>query len=491
MYNKAETFLKRIKMKKWLLLALMALPSLAFAEDTLDSGDTAWMLMSTALVLLMTPAGLALFYGGMTRSKNLLNTYSMVFVGFTVAFIMWIVAGYSIAFGTAEGGMNKVIGGFAHIMLNGKSWTGLSGLGAFPEYVFIVFQGTFAAITVAIASGSVIERMKFSTWLVFAAIWVVLVYAPITHMVWGGGFLFDAGALDFAGGTVVHMNGGLAGLVLAILVGKRKGHMTTAMKPMSIMLTALGAALLWFGWYGFNGGSAFGANAIAGLAFLTTTIAASVAAITWLVIEWVIFKKPTLLGAASGVVAGLVAITPAAGFVDVSGAFIIGIVGSVIAYFGVVIMKKKLGYDDSLDAFGIHFLAGLWGALATGFFAIIDRATLWDSPLKTSLLENIVKVADLKDIVNEKGETVSAIDQAANVTLTPDMLSSLAIMPVDRIGQFMVQIESVLAVGLVTLIGTIIVYFIASALTGGGRIDEESESRGLDETTHGETGINL
>jgi len=434
-------------MKKWLLLALMALPTLAFAEEaTLDSGDTAWMMISTALVLLMTPAGLALFYGGMTRSKNLLNTYSMVFVGFTVAFVVWVIAGYSIAFGTAEGGLNKVIGGFAHIMLDGKKWTDLSGLGAFPEYVFIVFQGTFAAITVAIASGSVIERMKFSTWLIFSAIWVVLVYAPITHMVWGGGYLFDEGALDFAGGTVVHMNGGLAGLVLAFLVGKRKGHLTAAMKPMSIMLTALGAALLWFGWYGFNGGSAFGANAIAGLAFLTTTISASVGAITWLLIEWFVFKKPTLLGAASGVVAGLVAITPAAGFVDVSGAFVIGIVGSLIGYFGVAIMKRKLGYDDSLDAFGIHFLAGLWGAIATGIFAVKDNDLLWDGPLKDSG---------------------------------------------DRMGQIMVQVESVVIVGLITLVGTVIVYFIASALTGGGRVDEETESRGLDETVHGEKGMNL
>ena len=431
-------------MKKWLLVALMLLPSLAFAEDVLDTGDTAWMMMSAALVLLMTPAGLALFYAGMTRSKNVLNTYAMVLMAFTVAFIVWIVAGYSIAFGTAEGGMNSVMGGFSNMFLSGINWNDLSG--SYPTYVFIVFQGTFAAITVAIASGSVIERLKFSTWLVFVAIWVLVVYAPITHMVWGGGFLFDEGALDFAGGTVVHMNGGLAGLVLAYLVGKRTGYPKIAMKPMSVMLTALGAALLWFGWYGFNGGSAFGANAIAGLAYLTTTLATAVAALTWVLIEWMVYKKPTLLGAASGVVAGLVSITPAAGFVDVSGAIIIGALGSAIAFWGVASLKKKLGYDDSLDAFGIHFLAGLWGAIATGIFALNDKDLLWDGPLK------------------DAG---------------------------DRMGQIIVQVESVVVVGLFTLIGTVIVYYIASALTGGGRVSEEVESAGLDEAVHGEKLLNL
>ena len=430
-------------MKKW-FITLLLLPTFALAEDTLDTGDTAWMMISTALVLLMTPAGLALFYGGMTRAKNILNTYAMVMGAFTLAFTVWIIAGYSIAFGTADGGLNAVIGGFSNVMLNGISWTDLSG--TYPTYVFIVFQGTFAAITVAIASGSVIERMKFSTWMVFVAVWILVVYAPITHMVWGGGYLFDEGALDFAGGTVVHMNGGLAGLVLAILVGKRAGYQKTAMKPISIILTAVGAAMLWFGWYGFNGGSAFGANAIAGLAYLTTTISASVAAITWMIVETIIYKKPTLLGAASGAIAGLVAITPAAGFVDVSGAFIIGIVGTLIAFFGVTVLKKKLGYDDSLDAFGIHFLAGLWGAIATGIFALNDKDLLWDGPLK------------------ESG---------------------------DRMGQIMVQFESVIVVGLITLVGTVVVYYIASALTGGGRVDEETESRGLDESVHGERGFNL
>ena len=438
-----------MKTKLLWLLALFLSPVVAFGTEiaTLDTGDTAWMMVSTALVLIMTPAGLALFYAGMTRSKNVLNTYAMVVGAFVVAFVAWIFAGYSIAFGTNDSAtLQTVTGGLNHILLNGINWTDLSG--TYPTYVFIVFQGTFAAITVAIASGSVIERMKFSTWLVFVFIWTIAVYAPITHMVWGGdgALLFDAGALDFAGGTVVHMNGGLAGLVLAMLIGKRAGLNKTAMKPMSIMLTALGAALLWFGWFGFNGGSAFGANSIAGLAFLTTAFAPAVAAITWMLLEYMTYKKITLLGAVSGIVAGLVAITPAAGFVDVSGAFIIGVVGSIVAFYGVIGLKKKLGYDDSLDAFGIHFLAGLWGALAVAFLAVKDNDLLWDGPLK------------------ESG---------------------------DRIGQFMVQLESVLVVGLFTLIGTVAVYYIATLLTGGARVDEEEESVGLDESLHGEKSLNL
>lgn len=429
------------------LLALLSLLPMVAMADELNSGDTAWMMISTALVLLMTPAGLALFYAGMTRSKNALNTFTMVMGAFVLAFAVWIVAGYSLAFGTnGSGALQSFVGGFGNFMLSGISWTDLSG--SYPTYVFIAFQGTFAAITVAIASGSVIGRMKFSTWMVIVALWGLLVYAPITHMVWGGdgALLFDAGALDFAGGTVVHMNGGLAGLVLAILVGKRAGYNKVAMKPFSILLTAVGAALLWFGWYGFNGGSAFGANAIAGLAVLTTTVATAAAGVTWLLIEWFVFKKPTLLGIASGIIAGLVAITPAAGFVSVGGAFIIGIVGSIVAFWGVVALKKKLEYDDSLDAFGIHFLAGLWGALATGLLAVKDNDLLWDGPLK------------------ESG---------------------------DRMGQFLVQVESVVVVGIWTLIGTTIVYFIAKALTGGARVDEESEEMGLDEAVHGEKALNL
>ncbi len=442
-------------MKKLLLFLALALPALVFAGEApkLDTGDTAWMMVSTAFVLLMTPAGLALFYAGMTRSKNSLNTYSMVVGAFVVAMIVWIIAGYSIAFGTnSDATMQNFFGGFANVMLSGIKYSDLSG--TYPTYVFVAFQGTFAAITVAIAAGSVIERMKFSTWLVVVILWGLIVYAPIAHMVWGGdgAYLFDEGALDFAGGTVVHMNGGLAGLVLAILVGKRANYPKIAIKPMSVMLTALGAAILWFGWYGFNAGSAFGANAIAGLALLTTTIATAAAGVTWMIIEWISYKKPTLLGLASGIVAGLVAITPAAGFVGVGGAIIIGVVGSLIGFFGVVALKKMFGYDDSLDAFGIHFLAGLWGALAVPFFALKDKDTLWDGPLKASI---------------EAGKS-------------PDVM-----------GQFIVQLKSVALVGLWTLIGTIVVYFIAAAVTGGGRVDKDSEEIGLDEAIHGEKSFNL
>ncbi len=427
---------------KLISLLTMLLPVVALADDKLDTGDTAWMMISTALVLLMTPAGLALFYGGMTRSKNVLNTYAMVLGAFIVAFLVWIVVGYSIAFGVHENSIiQNIFGGFSHIMLDGIRWDDISG--TYPTFVFIAFQGTFASIAVAIAAGSVIGRMKFSTWLVIVVLWGVVVYAPIAHMVWGGtgAYLFDAGALDFAGGTVVHMNGGLAGLVLAILLGKRTGYPKIAMKPFSILFTALGASLLWFGWYGFNGGSAFGANEIAGLAIMTTTIAAACGGIAWMLLEWVVFKKPTLLGIASGIIAGLVSITPAAGFVEVSGAFVLGTVGSVVAFLGVVYLKRKLKYDDSLDAFGIHFLAGLWGALAIAFLALDDKKLLWDGPLK----ENS-----------------------------------------DRWGQFLVQVESVVIVGVWTLVGTIVVYYIAQAITGGSRVNHEDEEIGLDDTIHAE-----
>ncbi len=421
---------------KWFLFLL---PSFLLAEDKLDSGDTAWMIVATAFVMLMTPAGLALFYGGMTRAKNILNTYMMVFIAYVLGSIVWVMWGYSLAFN----GDGAIIGDLSKIFLKGVTADSLSG--TYPEFVFIAFQGTFAAITLAIASGSAIERMKFSTWVIFSILWVTFVYVPITHMVWGGGFLYNAGALDFAGGTVVHMNGGLAGLVLALMLGKRKGFPKEPMKPASIILTALGAAILWFGWFGFNAGSEFAADGVAGSALLMTNFAAAVAALTWVIIEWAVYKKPTLLGAATGAVAGLVAITPAAGFVDVLGALIIGIGGSVSGYFGIMLIKRIFKIDDSLDAFGVHFTAGLWGAIATGIFALQSLA--WDgSPLK------------------DHG---------------------------DRMGQLLVQIESVAVTIVFTAVVTAIVYFVSSLITGGGRVDEETETMGLDEAVHGERGFNL
>ena len=425
-------------MKK-LLLALFAIDSLFGAQ--LDSGNTAWMMTATAFVMLMTPAGLALFYGGMTRSKNILNTYSMVFLAYAIGSIVWVLWGYSLTFSDG-GSVNSFIGGVSNVLLHGIDANSINDNG-YPDFVFIAFQGTFAAITVAIASGSVIDRMKFSSWMLFVVFWITLVYAPVAHMVWGGGFLMGDGALDFAGGTVVHMNGGLAGLILALLIGKRKGLNKAPMAPSSIILTALGAALLWFGWFGFNAGSEFSADGVAGSAFIMTNFAAAVGAVSWVVIEMIVYKKPTLLGAASGAVAGLVAITPAAGFVDVAGAFIIGLGGSVFGFLGVAKIKKLFGYDDSLDAFGIHYLAGLWGAIATGFFALQSLA--WDGPLKEG----------------------------------------------DRLSQIWIQIESVAVTTIYTAIMTVVVYYIVSAITGGVRVDEETETVGLDDSIHGERGFEL
>jgi Amt family ammonium transporter len=421
------------------LLALLSIGSLAFAKPTLDTGNTTWMMVATAFVMLMTPAGLALFYAGMTRSKNILNTYMMVFSAFALGTIVWIFWGYSLTF---SGDIGGVIGDLKNAFLSGISYKDLQDSG-YPTYVFIAFQGTFAAITVAIASGSIIERTKFSTWLVFVVLWITFVYAPVAHMVWGGGFLMGDGALDFAGGTVVHMNGGLAGLVAALMIGKRRGYPKHQMMPSSVILTALGAALLWFGWFGFNAGSEFGADEVAGSAFLMTNFAAAAATVTWIILEYIKYGKPTLLGAASGAVAGLVAITPAAGFVNVVGALIIGIGGSVTGFLGVTVLKKIFKYDDSLDAFGIHFISGLWGAIATGFFALQDLA--WDGPLKNG----------------------------------------------DRLGQIWVQVESVLITIVFVTIMTAIVVKVASLITGGARVDEEAEIEGLDATEHGEKGFNL
>ena len=422
------------------ILSLMGLASLAFADTPkLDSGNTSWMMIATALVMLMTPAGLALFYGGMTRAKNALNTYMMVFSAYVVGTVVWVLWGYSLAF---SGNIAGIIGNLKDIFLNGMSYTNLQSSG-FPSFVFVAFQGTFAAITVAIASGSIIERTKFSTWLVFVILWLTFVYAPIAHMVWGGGFLMNRGALDFAGGTVVHMNGGLAGLVAAIMIGKRRGYPKTQMMPSSIILTALGAALLWFGWFGFNAGSEFAADNIAGSAFLMTNFAAAAAAVTWMILDYIKFGRATLLGVASGAVAGLVAITPAAGFVGVVGALIIGIGGSLVGFFGVTVLKKIFGYDDSLDAFGVHFLAGLWGAIATGVFALQSLA--WNGPLKHG----------------------------------------------DRLGQIWVQIESVIVTIIFTAVMTAVVLKVASLITGGAKVSEEAEIEGLDATEHGEKGFNL
>jgi ammonium transporter, Amt family len=327
----------------------------------LDSGDTAWMIVATALVMLMTLPGLALFYGGIAKSKDTLNVIAMSFVTFCIVSVLWVVYGYTFAFGTDVHG---IIGNAQKFMMNGIKVDSLSG--TIPELIFVVFQLTFAAITVALASGAYIERMKFSAWILFSILWMSLVYVPVAHWVWGNGFLAKMGALDFAGGTVVHINAGIAALIGALFLGKRN---EPGLIPNNLTATVTGAGLLWFGWFGFNAGSALAANGLAGVAFINTNTATAMAAISWMVTEWFFNKKPTVLGLASGAVAGLVAITPAAGFVNIGGALIIGLLAGIVCYVMVAFVKARLGYDDTLDAFGIHGIGGMLGAILTGFFA--------------------------------------------------------------------------------------------------------------------------
>lgn len=332
-------------------------------EVKLDTGDTAWILVSTALVLLMTIPGLALFYGGMVRKKNVLGTMAHSFVAAAIVSITWVVIGYTLAFG--EG--NAFIGNLDKIMLSGITTDALTG--TIPEILFVIFQMTFAIITVAIITGSIAERMKFSAFVAFITIWSIVVYAPITHWVWGGGWLGNDGALDFAGGTVVHINSGVAGLVAAYMLGKRMGLGRESMAPHNLALTVIGASLIWVGWFGFNGGSALGANGSAGYALVVTQVAAAAAAISWLITEKLARGKASVLGGVSGAVAGLVVITPAAGFVTVGGALAMGLIGGVVCFWGITALKRALKADDSLDAFGLHGVGGVVGAILTAFFA--------------------------------------------------------------------------------------------------------------------------
>ena len=329
----------------------------------LDTGDTAWILVSTALVLLMTIPGLALFYGGMVRKKNVLSTMAHSFVAAGIVSLTWVTVGYSLAFGKG----NAFIGNLDKFMLSGITPDALTG--TIPEILFVIFQMTFAIITVAIISGSVAERMKFGAFVAFITIWSIVVYAPITHWVWGGGWLGHDGALDFAGGTVVHINSGVAGLVAAYMLGKRMGLGRESMAPHNLTLTVIGASLVWVGWFGFNGGSALGANGSAGYALVVTQVAAAAAAVAWLITEKVVRGKASVLGGASGAVAGLVVITPAAGFVTVSGALAMGLIGGVVCFWGITALKRALKADDSLDAFGLHGVGGIVGAILTAFFA--------------------------------------------------------------------------------------------------------------------------
>lgn len=406
-------------------------------DSILNSGDTAWMLISTALVMLMTVPGVALFYGGLTKKLNVLNTMLMSLVAFAITSIIWVLYGYPLAFGTDLLGL---IGNPANLLFSGISVDQLATLApTIPETVYIAFQMTFAAITIALISGALVERMKFSSWMAFVVLWVSLVYIPIAHWVWGGGWLFQLGALDFAGGTVVHINSGVAALALVLLLGKRKD---TKLLPHNLGYSAIGAALLWFGWFGFNAGSALTAGGLAGSAFIATNTAAAAAMISWIIIDYLKTGKPTLLGAISGAVAGLVAITPAAGFVTVQAAVIIGLVTSVVSYFAISYLKSKLGYDDALDVFGIHGMSGLWGALATGLFAA--------------------------PFINALGTGVFYGNP----------------------GQIVTQIIAVAAVAGYSFLVTLILGKIID-LTIGLRVDEKQEIEGLDTNLHEETGYRI
>jgi Amt family ammonium transporter len=434
--------MKRVSVFVWLAVLaglVFITPALAAeAEPKLNSGDTAWMIVSTALVMMMTPAGLALFYGGMSRYKNLLNTFAMTFVAYCLTSVVWIAYGYTLAFGPDKGG---IIGGLDFVLLSGITPTTLEG--TIPTNVYALFQMTFACITVALVLGSVVDRMKFSAWLVFTVLWVTFVYCPIAHWVWGKGWMAQMGALDFAGGTVVHVNAGVAGLVLALVLGKRIGFGKEAMFPSSIALTALGSALLWFGWFGFNAGSALVADGLAGSAFLTTNTSAAAGALAWMFTEWAVNRKPTVLGIASGIVAGLVAITPAAGFVGLGASLVIGVAAGVLGFFSVAKLKHRIGYDDSLDAFGVHGVCGTFGALATGLFA----------------------------------------DPAINATGTGLFFGNP--------GQLLIQAVSIAATALFTAVGTIVLVYVTKALTGGLRVDEENEVAGLDNAVHGERAFEI
>ena len=420
-------------------IAYLLLPAASvFAEDGLNSGDTAWVIMATALVMMMTPAGLALFYGGMSRYKNHLNTYAMTFVAYCIGSVIWMMWGYTIAFGPDKAG---IIGGLDNVFLRGIGVDSLSG--TIPTLVFVAFQMTFAGITVALAIGSVVDRMKFSAWIVFAVLWLTLVYSPICHWVWGGGWMANMGALDFAGGTVVHINAGVAGLVLSLILGKRIGYSKEAMFPSSVSLTALGAALLWFGWFGFNAGSELAADGIAASAFLVTNTSAAMGALAWMFAEWLVNKKPTVLGIASGVVSGLVAITPAAGFVDFPAALVIGLGAGILGFYSVAVLKHRIGYDDSLDAFGVHGMCGIWGALATGIFA--NPAV---NPAGTGLLFGNPK-------------------------------------------QLLIQVVSIVGTIVYTAVATLIIVYLTKLLTSGLRVDEENEIQGLDNAIHGERAFEI
>ena len=405
----------------------------------IDSGDTAWMLTSTLLVILMIVPGLALFYGGLARSKNMLSVLVQVFVVFSLISILWAVYGYSLAFS----GDGNFFGGFDKLFLKGVTPDSIGALPTVPEYVFIAFQGTFAAITCCLIVGAFAERIRFSAVLLFMAIWFTLSYVPMAHIVWGGGLLAKDGALDFADGTVVHINSGIAGLVGAYMLGKRVGHGREAFTPHSLTLTMVGASLLWVGWFGFNAGSAGAANGGAGLAFINTVLATAAATLTWSLGEAMHKGKASMLGAASGAVGGLVAVTPAAGFVGPMGSIVIGGLAGLVCLWGVSGLKRLLNVDDAFDVFGVHGLGGILGAILTGVFA--------------------------------------AQSLGGTGGLTPDSFSMGA--------QVWIQTKSVLFTVVWSGVVSFIAYKIVDLLIGL-RVSEEEERQGLDISSHGETAYN-
>jgi Amt family ammonium transporter len=408
---------------------LLGAPAWAEEEPTLDSGDTAWMLTSAALVLMMTLPGLALFYAGLVRAKNTLSLFMQCLVSAGVAGVLWIVIGYSLAF--AEG--NSFIGGFGKVGLAGITPDTLSG--TIPEYVFVMFQAMFAIITPALMIGAFAERMRFGPYLAFIVLWLLVVYCPLAHMVWGGGYWAEAGAKDFAGGLVVHMSSGFSALVAAIYLGKRRGFGKEPMPPHNLPFAVVGASLLWVGWFGFNAGSQLAADGTAGLAFLTTSTAASTALVAWLAIEWIHRGNPTVLGAATAAVAGLVAITPACAFVTPMGAIAVGAGSALLSYLAVTFLKPALGYDDSLDVFGVHGIGGAWGALATGLF--------------------------IADFALPEG--------------------------VARGTQIWIQIQSIVFTAIFAPVATLLILFLLRLVFGSLRVDDEAEFAGLDLSEHSES----
>ena len=428
------------------LLFVLALPEVA-AADGLNSGDTAWMLTSTALVLFMTIPGLALFYGGLVRAKNVLSVLMQCFTLAAVMTIFWIAYGYSLAFDTAgmESGVTNLhsfVGGLGRVFLCGMKVDSMSG--TIPETVFVTFQMTFAIITPALIAGAFAERMKFSAMLLFMVLWSTLVYAPVCHMAWSGegSFFGDMGVLDFAGGTVVHINAGIAALMAALLIGKRQGYMEIPIPPHSLPLTVIGASMLWVGWFGFNAGSALAADGAAGMAMLVTQVSSATAAVTWMLVEWIKHGKPSVLGIVTGAVAGLVAITPASGSVGPAGALAIGFASGLICFWGATTLKQKMGYDDSLDAFGVHGIGGVVGALLTGIFA----------------------AEGMGGVGLEEGMTIGK--------------------------QLWVQFVSVIFTLVYSGVLSFIILKIVDALVGL-RVSEDDETRGLDLALHSEQGYSI